>query len=191
MTNREDLSVNIERCRFVRTYGATVMRKVMVSSALYTPTSHNLLFSHWIKVPLFISSHTISCFTQKYLRLSHFTLTLKANRYAGFGVPLYCIIMLCLAKIQKKTNKKIKIIQENHTKCEAQESDLNVFLKASFNQQVLPRVSTQTQPVSKSLSSSLPSGSMRSAGFSPFSFSASTLAPRERRYLKEELYLTF
>lgn len=42
-----------------------------------------------------------------------------------------------------------------------------------------------TQPVSNNLTSSLQSGSIRSAGFSPLSFSASVLAPFDSRYLRE------
>lgn len=42
-----------------------------------------------------------------------------------------------------------------------------------------------TQPVSNNLTSSLQSGSIRSAGFSPLSFSASVLAPFDSRYLTE------
>ncbi|TNN83380.1 hypothetical protein EYF80_006361 [Liparis tanakae] len=42
-------------------------------------------------------------------------------------------------------------------------------------------VPDHTQPASNSLTSSLQSGSMRSAGFSPLSFSASVLAPIDSR----------
>lgn len=42
-----------------------------------------------------------------------------------------------------------------------------------------------TQPVSNNLTSSLQSGSIRSAGFSPLSFSASVLAPFDSRYLSQ------
>lgn len=46
-------------------------------------------------------------------------------------------------------------------------------------------VPNYTQPASNSLTSSLQSVSMRSAGFSPLSFSASVLAPTDSRYLGE------
>lgn len=53
----------------------------------------------------------------------------------------------------------------------------------------IPRVdatAAHTAPTSNIFTSSLQSGSIRSAGFSPLSFSASTLAPIDSRYLGEK-----
>lgn len=55
-----------------------------------------------------------------------------------------------------------------------------------FSSSQFPRVNAtaaHTAPTSNIFTSSLQSGSIRSAGFSPLSFSASTLAPIDSRYL--------
>lgn len=108
------------------------------------------------------------------------TKALKNIQYRPKAARQQCLFFLTLL-IRISDNSQSLLPPSSCVSLAFSPSWLFIFLPFSFESICVHH----TQPVSNNLTSSSQSGSMRSAGFSPLSFSASVLAPFDSRYLSK------